>query len=503
MIKISCGEAVHYKTLKDGTLKYQKKPVTTPVWRLAIEVDGDALYGRFFSNQPSDTEIQAALRLVINAPGQAHVTEPDSRALIASAFGRNFPLVAEFLQDNGLEVYIPNGSHGGLATVARRWDRFIETVQFSMNTISEADLTLQETLDLAANSAGLIGPIARNEETAASSVLAKQICKARGRDPDMGAQRWGSSGFGMTFNTSKKVAEEVDFLRQTLEKYAPDNVPAGYELTPRSQAIYEMVECLWDMFRTEDQDVARAARLRLVQSLLNQQLVVPAIGDDNRYNRDESLRPYGDPMWELRHALGFASREAKALDECLADVIRTPFLLQGERACAFFWLPLQYTFLNGLEKKRKLFYFPWREITEWQLLRCLPPNSTLVLSDQLHTDPGVTQSEVAMGRNLLKAAVGRYPYAREKGMRTSISVKAGQDKPNGQRFVLGLVLGPAGTSQLPEWQDPPLPRLVEAAEQVNEKMRKTLDGFELQFVEPQWLYAAGREVDQPSAGGTT
>ncbi len=154
MLKITCAPAKHFKILKSGAIRYQKSPVASPPWRFAVLTDDGTLFGRLFPARPTLDVLWACMLHLLDRQEGAM----EHQELIAASLDKAIPGFASRLQEHGFEIYVPRGSSGGLATVARRWDGFLKTLDFCMSSVSEADLTLDESVALARNDPGVIGP---------------------------------------------------------------------------------------------------------------------------------------------------------------------------------------------------------------------------------------------------------------------------------------------------------------------------------------------------------
>ena len=479
MLKITCAPAKHLRILKSGAIRHQKSPVANPPWRFAVLTDDGNLFGRLFPSKPTLDVLWGCMAYVLDQ----QEGEIERQALIAASLDKAIPGFAPQLQAHGFELYVPRGSSGGLATVAKRWDGFLTTLDFCMRSVSEADLTLGESVALARNSQGVTGPIKQGEDFEAAHAFSKQVCLLRGRDPEEGARRWQSTGFQTKPHTSVSKARDHDELASLIENYSPDNVPPGYVLTPEAQRIHEIAQYLHGVCRAPtDSNTAQAGKRRLARVL--QQYALVEATDASMQAHVPVFSGYLSPLeLELSRWLGFASEEMHIFSQGLTDACRLPLVIDGATH-VFFRLPVQWRFLNGLEQTRKLRYLPWREIAEQQLATALPTACRVVLSDDFRNVRPSDKAELSQCRALLHAMRHGRRYGEEKGKRASAAVPKGQSEPRGESTLVGLIRHPVVGAAAPSWRPNVDQVLAEAASTINANLAKTLDGLTLLLRKP-------------------
>lgn len=481
MLKITCGPATHYKILKSGAIRYQKSSVADPLWRLAAETKDRELFGRFFSEKPTLDSLWMCMEYILDKLPSEGV----KKALIASSLESAIPGFADRLQQRGFDIFVPQGSSGGLAPVARRWDKLSDLLVWDMEIHSETDLTIGEYEALAKNSADVIGPVKRDDDHKMAHGLAEELCRLRGRDPSEGAQRWKSMGFRAPAHTSQSVAKDHDGLAGLIGQYSPDNVPVGYSLTVESQRIYDIAKCLEAICRNPDgSEMSIAGKLRLA-GILQRLMLVEAtcqLRGGNPWNYSGYLTKIS---MALLHWLGFESKEILAFKQGLADAYLLPSVIDGA-TYTFFRLPVHWQFHNGLEKSRTLRYLPWREIVEQHLASTLPTGSLVVLGEDLRRESSEGENRLCLCCSLIAIARFGYRYEEEKGKRASAAVpKVGKNKGCGQVTLTGVIRHPVASAKPLQWplQWHPLvdQALSRASSTINGNLDKTLDSLTIEF----------------------
>ena len=472
ILKITCSPAKHFKALKNGAIRYQKSPVAIPLWRFAVLTDDGALFGRLFLEKPTLDGLWGCMNHVLDQVQDA----ADRQILMASSLDNAFPAFAPMLQERGFEVYVPNGSSGGLATVARRWDGFLTTLDFRMGSLSEADLTVDESIALAGNGAGVIGPISQGKDFEAASAIAKQVCVLRGRDPNEGARRWQTTGIRTKPHTSTSTAADPDGLASLIEEYSPGNVPVGYVLTPEGRRIYDIARGLQGVCRSPaNSDEAMVARVRLAQ-VVQQSFLARATEESADASLADASRYLTPVSMVLLRWLGFDSQEMRAFQEGLVDACRYPAVIDGVTH-VFFRLPVQWQFTGGLEQKRKVRYLPWREVVEQHLMMSLPPGCRVVLNDDIRDSQREGEREFSLCCALLHIMRFGRRFGEEKGKRTSVAIPKGQDEMGGGASLVGLIRSPVVGGAPPAWR-PNIEQVVaDAAATINANLANSLSGL--------------------------
>ncbi|MCP4700982.1 MAG: hypothetical protein GY862_29630 [Gammaproteobacteria bacterium] len=479
MIKISCAPANHFKALKNGVIRRQKNVVSDPLWRFAVLVD-DVMFGRLFQEKPTLHLLWGCMSHVLKHPRNAQ----GNQALMAKSLDKAIPGFTQKLQEKGFEIFVPRGSSGGLAAMAGRWDKFLDTLGSSMFFLSEKDLTIDESVELAGNNAGIIGPIAHEKDFDVAHTLAEQVCILRGRDPKEGVQRWESTGFETQPHTSTSTAEEQDGLSSLIEKCSPSNVPPGYVQTEEAWYIYEIAQSLHDVRQyPAESDEGKAGRERLAKVLQQSILADSTAAPGELYYSDFSR--YINPISvELLHWLGFKSKEIQLFNEGLADACRLPFVIDGA-AHAFFRLPVQWKFENGIERTRKVRYLPWREVVEQHLTAALPAGCQVIVNDDFRGFlRGGDIDRFLFCCSLLHSMRHGRRYGEEKGKRASAAVPKGNGKSHETSEVVGVMRHPVIGASALKWKTNVDQELIDSATAINANLENSLSGLTFAFGHP-------------------
>ena len=324
-------------------------------------------------------------------------------------------------------------------------------------------------------------PIQQGKDHAVAHDLARQVCVLRGRDPGEGARRWQSTGFQNKAHTSVSTAPDHDSLAALIEEYSPENVPPGYALTPRARQIHDIARYLHAVCRTAgDAETAQAGKLRLARAL--QQYALVEATDTAAHANPSTFLHYLSPLTtELSRWLGFDSEEMHTFRDGLADVCRLPFVIDGATH-AFFRLPVQWRFLNGLEQTRKLRYLPWREVVEQNLATALPSACRVLLADDFRDDQ--RRDELPLCCALVHAMRFGRPYGEEKGKRASAAVPKGRSESEGEATLVGLIRHPVVGAPPPSWRSKLDQALADATATINANLAETLNGLALLFRHP-------------------
>lgn len=481
MIKISCAPAKHFKALKNGAIRRQKSPVSDPLWRLSVLID-DVMYGRLFNEKPTLAELWRCIDHVLNHSG----VEAGGQVLMAMSLDKAIPGFSTLLQEWGLEIYVPRGSSGGLATVAKRWDKLLDTLDFCMSSLSESDLTVDESIALAGNDVGVIGPVAHEKDFEVAHALAKQACILRGRDPAEGARRWKSTGFETRPHTSASTSEEHDGLASLIREYSPSNVPSGYILTEDARRIYDIARSLQEVRRyPAESDGTGAARIELAK-VLQKSLLIDFTSAPGEWGHSDYSRSMTPVSMVLSRWLGFDSPEIKLFDQGLLDACCFPFSADGT-IYSFFRLPVQWRFDNGVEATRKVRYLPWREVVEHHLADAFPVGCRVILSDHFGGDQLRGDRIFPLCCSLLHAMRHGRRRGEEKGKRASAAVPKGNGQSHETTDVIGVIGCPGAELSMPDWKGSVSRELADAARIINANLGSSLPELEFSFGLPALL----------------
>lgn len=480
MIKISCGTANHYKTLKSGAIRYQKSLVSDPLWRYTVETEDGRLFGRFFPGKPTLEQVWACTEDVLERLAGLN----DRETLISNALEQAVPGLVAKLQGQGFDVYCPRGSRGGLASVAKRFDKVFDGISTQMDFIAEADLTLEEFVGLADCASGVLGPIERGKEWTVGHGLAETICRRRGRDPKAGAERHRSTGIRAPRHTSERPAKDHDDLAAMIAHFGPDNIPPGFTWSREGRLLYEIALALEAICRHSPGSEAALKGTQDLATLLQGHMFT----EGTLRCRGRSQNDYFTYLWplsmEIRRWLGSESTEGWAFKEGLIDACRRPAIIDGVTH-AFFRLPVRWEFTRGLEETRTLRYLPWREVVEHTLFRALSLGCQVILDDVVRDTP-------LTGDNLLFTCCGLVATARRghtffgeaQGKRTATAVPKARGKRVGETEFVGVVRFPRLEVAPIAWHPDTAKLLGEAAVFINGNLAKTLNSLTLEFGRP-------------------
>lgn len=198
-IKLIVSPSPHYRQLKSGEIRYQKSMPTSPIWRiLIIDEDRNLLHTRFYGKQPSPEDIEKVVMGIVAAEGLV-----EASVKIPATVERLCPGLQQKLVTEGVRVCQPaHGVDAGIR-VCREVDDFFSSLETSMSQMRESVASCEELAAVVGNPLGVVTTtLWRDDDVGARKwnivgEIAQNICRLRGRDPQVGREmRKSESVFG-------------------------------------------------------------------------------------------------------------------------------------------------------------------------------------------------------------------------------------------------------------------------------------------------------------------
>jgi len=310
MLRIFCGPAPHYRVDQSGAIAHQKSKPTHPLWRLvAVDEQAKCLWASIYQSKPRGVDVTKALDLLLN--GNIDGYTPD-KVTVPSSMESMFPEISAVLDLTTVPTYRAPSGFAARVHLVKAWDRYLDYLLWALSHIREGMITVDEFYAELAGESRLLRLDAdgvRGDYYDLARSHAARICRARGRDPDMGnAER--SRAPGAPHNTHAHGRAIPDILKNEVVKLRR----YGERLTDIGKDMLSAGELLLDLRDGDgsDQEAHEVELARIVaQSLF----------------RDAVRNPYNlsGAEYAYKRLVGHDNQDANHLERAMFRALDRPF----------------------------------------------------------------------------------------------------------------------------------------------------------------------------------
>jgi len=218
-IKVMVSPSAHLHQLKSGEIKYQQSKPSKPIWRiLVLDETLNRMHSRAFATLPSPTDIENVVFGVLQDIGT-----PSVDIIIPATTEKLCPGLQAKLMAGGAAVYSPGDGFASGARAGAEWEKFLSSIETSLRMAGD-EMASCEEISATKPPLGIITTDLWRRKSDDSPMpsfrvaflIADQIIRNRGRNPENGRKMWDKRLRGAPLNTATKEAPQLDPLTELL-----------------------------------------------------------------------------------------------------------------------------------------------------------------------------------------------------------------------------------------------------------------------------------------------
>lgn len=201
MLRLFFGPAPHHHVTSTGLIGHQAKKPARPLYRLvAVDEEAGRMWGALFASIPEEEDfLKVMVPLLSGRIEGCNATD----VVIPAKLDAQFSGLADLLAEHNSTVWqAASGFHGRIHLV-KKWDEYVGELSHALYKIREGMVTVDEFMKFLATPHGWCGVALTNLSLLRQHGLQKSgwmdqhnltahqaaaICKARGRNPEVGAE---------------------------------------------------------------------------------------------------------------------------------------------------------------------------------------------------------------------------------------------------------------------------------------------------------------------------